>query len=100
MAKRKRTDITVIIRASIMQESIPLSTKDTFSLEDLKNIDKASIYVVSGRGWLYPEERLNKIAKILEMVDHRCQFGAVITPTKDEIRTEELKEIYKLAKGW
>jgi hypothetical protein len=40
---------------------------------------------------------LKRIAEIIETVDHRCQFGAIITPTLQEMEQEEISEIYKLA---
>ena len=46
------------------------------------------------------KERLNMIAEILEWVDNRCMaVDGPVTLTKDEITTEELKTIYRLAKN-
>ena len=45
------------------------------------------------------EQRLNRIAKIIEDVDDRCLAAdGPVTPTHEEIRLHELRKIYKLAK--
>jgi len=44
-------------------------------------------------------KRLREIADILEAVDNRCMaVDGPVTPTKDEIRADELRTIYRLAK--
>lgn len=44
-------------------------------------------------------DRLKRIAEIIEEVDRRAQFGAVVTPTLEEMTQEEMSEIYALACG-
>jgi hypothetical protein len=46
------------------------------------------------------QERLDRIARIIEDVDYRCLLAdGPVTPTVNEIRPEEMLEIYALAKG-
>ena len=46
------------------------------------------------------EDRLKKIANIIEGVDERCMAAdGPVTPTLEEMTQEELSKIYKLAKG-
>jgi hypothetical protein len=46
------------------------------------------------------KQRLNRIAEIIEFVDHRCQaVDGPVTKTRHEITDDELREIYKLAGG-
>jgi galactose-1-phosphate uridylyltransferase len=47
-----------------------------------------------------PEERLKKIADIIECVDCRCLAAdGPVSSTLEEMTQEEISEIYKLAKG-
>lgn len=47
-----------------------------------------------------PEERLREIVSIIERVENRCmEVDGPVTPTTKEITEEELRRIYKLAKG-
>ena len=49
---------------------------------------------------LRPVMRLVRIAQIIEAVDARCTVAGVPgRPTLQEMKSEELNEIYKLAKG-
>ena len=44
--------------------------------------------------------RLDGIVQIIEAVDRRCMAAdGPVTQTKDEITAEELKKIYRIAKG-
>lgn len=44
--------------------------------------------------------RLRAIADIIEAVDHRAMAAdGPVTPTRDEITADELKQIYRLANG-
>ena len=44
------------------------------------------------------EERLKRIAEIIERVDNRCMaVDGPVTPTLDEMSPDELREIYNLA---
>lgn len=45
------------------------------------------------------EARLNTIARIIELVEHRASFGATVTPTLKAMTQEEISRIYLLAKG-
>jgi len=46
------------------------------------------------------QDRLKKIAYIIESVDHRAMAAdGPVTPTIDEITTKELCEIYAIATG-
>jgi len=44
-------------------------------------------------------DRLGRIAEIIETVDHRAMFGAIVTPTLQEMTQAEMSKIYALAKG-
>ena len=45
------------------------------------------------------DQRLQKIAEVIEAVDARCMaVDGPVTETKDEITSKELMQIYKLAK--
>lgn len=47
-----------------------------------------------------PEERLARIARIIEAVDDRCMAAdGLVTPTLKEMRQSEISEIYELALG-
>ena len=44
------------------------------------------------------EDRLNKIAEIIETVDNRCMASdGPVTPTLREMTKDEIREIYQLA---
>lgn len=44
------------------------------------------------------KERLKRIAQIIENVDQRCMaVDGPVTPTLQEMRQEEISEIYELA---
>ena len=43
------------------------------------------------------QERLKRIAEIIEAVDHRASFGAIVTPTLQEMTQAEMSEVYALA---
>ena len=43
------------------------------------------------------EQKLKRIAEIIEHVDLRCQCGDVVCPTLDEMTQDEISEIYQLA---
>lgn len=45
------------------------------------------------------EQRLELIADVIERVDNRCMASDTVTPTLQEMRQEEISEIYALAKG-
>lgn len=42
-------------------------------------------------------QKLQRIAEIIEAVDHRASFGAIVTPTLEEMTQEEISEIYEIA---
>jgi len=45
-------------------------------------------------------ERLRRIAEIIDAVDNRCMaVDGPVTPTLEEMRQEEISEIYELACG-
>lgn len=47
-----------------------------------------------------PNQRLFRIAEILENVDRRCEVAdGPVTKTQEEITAAEMLEIYRLAKG-
>ncbi len=49
---------------------------------------------------LTPKERLEHIVEIIESVDQRCMAAdGPVTPTLNEMRQEEISEIYELALG-
>lgn len=49
-------------------------------------------------GEMNPEERLKRIAEIIEAVDRRCMAAdGPVTPTLSEMQQEEISEIYELA---
>jgi len=45
------------------------------------------------------KSNLNRIAEIIESVEHRAQFGAVVTPTLQAMTKDEMSAIYALAMG-
>ena len=46
------------------------------------------------------QERLDRIAEIIENVDNRCMaYDGPVGQTLDEMRSDEIEQIYKLAKG-
>jgi hypothetical protein len=46
------------------------------------------------------QERLDRIAEIIESVDDRCLAAdGEVTPTLNEMKQEEITEIYNLALG-
>lgn len=48
-----------------------------------------------------PLSRLEQIAHIIELVDQRCLVADGCVPkTQDEITTEEMRQIYLLARGY
>ena len=47
-----------------------------------------------------PLQRLKEIEEIIEAVDTRCAAAdGPVTPTRSEITDDELRRIYRLAKG-
>jgi hypothetical protein len=45
-------------------------------------------------------ERLRRIAEIIEEVDRRCMaYDGPVGNTREEMRDDEMREIYKLSKG-
>ncbi len=44
-------------------------------------------------------DALSSIADIIEAVDHRAMFSAIIPPTLKEMTQEEMSDIYALSKG-
>lgn len=49
---------------------------------------------------LKPVERLQRIAQIIEAVDHRClEADGPVTPTLQEMTQDEISRVYALATG-
>ena len=47
-----------------------------------------------------PNQRLEEIAKIIERVDNRCMVAdGPVTKTRHEMTDNEMRSIYRLAKG-
>lgn len=74
-------------------------------IEELKNFtpwhsnDDHGVRTEKTKFKLSPGQRLERIAEIIELVDQRAAAAdGPVTPTKDEITTQELIQIYRLAK--
>ncbi len=66
----------------------------------VKNLTAIELLQASSKTIERLRRRLQRIAEIIELVDHRAMAcDGPVTPTLEEMTQKEISEIYRLAKG-